>query len=172
FKLEHAKNVVMGIVGIWKCSKWRLTDILDDTMQVATSSSSRLLTLLHLASGFLGFVELTKLLIAHDVDQDTNIAPEGFFDDIISYHTTSSAEVESQDVDDGENHWGDVESDEGEIIIVTHRPTQHQNGKDIDNAAHHDQMLILFWRVKSPNLRLVSISVRTAHYLTKYERNT
>ncbi|KAG0698126.1 hypothetical protein DFH29DRAFT_984006 [Suillus ampliporus] len=120
-------------------------------------------TLLHLAS-FLGFAELTKFLIAHDIDLDArdrngytalhfavlslskpclqllvaagadleivnglgktpeDIAPEGFFDDI-TRRCSVSVEAESQD-DDGESHWGDVESDEGEIIIVKRRPTR------------------------------------------------
>jgi uncharacterized protein len=124
-------------------------------------------TLLHLAS-FLGFAELTKFLVAHDIDLDArdrngytalhfavlslskpclhllvaagadleivnvlgkipeDIAPEGFFDGITMRRTISSTEGESQDDDDGdgESHWGDVESDEGEIVIVKHRPTR------------------------------------------------
>ncbi|KAG1731495.1 uncharacterized protein EDB91DRAFT_721132 [Suillus paluster] len=120
-------------------------------------------TLLHLAS-FLGFAELTKFLIAHDIDLDArdrngytalhfavlslskpclqllvaagadleivnglgktpeDIAPEGFFDDIPRQRSVS-VETEGQD-DDGESHWGDVESDEGEIVIVKRRPTR------------------------------------------------
>jgi len=124
-------------------------------------------TLLHLAS-FLGFAELTKFLIAHDVDLDArdrngytalhfavlslskpclrlliaagadleivnalgkipeDFASEGFFDDIISHRAISSGDEESQDDgdDDGESRWGDVESDDGEIVVVKRRPTR------------------------------------------------
>ncbi|KAG1746129.1 hypothetical protein EDB19DRAFT_378703 [Suillus lakei] len=121
-------------------------------------------TLLHLAS-FLGFAELTKFLIAHDIDLDArdrngytalhlavlslskpclqllvaagadleivnglgktpeDIAPEGFFDDITPWRLLS-VETESQDDDDGESQWGDVESDEGELVIVKRRPVR------------------------------------------------
>lgn len=121
-------------------------------------------TLLHLAS-FLGFAELTKFLIAHDIDVDArdrngytalhfavlslskpclqllvaagadleivdglgktpeDIAPQGFLDDIIPRHSPS-AETESEDDDDGESQWGDVESDEGEPVVVKRRPAR------------------------------------------------
>ncbi|OAX37411.1 hypothetical protein K503DRAFT_866903 [Rhizopogon vinicolor AM-OR11-026] len=148
-----------------------LIDVSIDHQSIITTSTAFLhttssgQTLLHLAS-FLGFAELTKFLIEHDIDLDArdrngytalhfavlslskpclqllvaagadleivnalgkipeDIAPEGFFDGIISRRSTSSDEVESQDDGDGESHWGDVESDEGEIIIVKRRPTR------------------------------------------------
>ncbi|KAG2037407.1 hypothetical protein BDR03DRAFT_1010671 [Suillus americanus] len=121
-------------------------------------------TLLHLAS-FLGFAELTKFLIAHDIDLDArdrngytalhfavlslskpclellvaagadleivnglgktpeDIAPEGLFDDITP-RCSPSVDTESQDDADGESQWGDVESDEGELVIVKRRPVR------------------------------------------------
>jgi len=136
-------------------------------MRTAVShSTSDGQTLLHLAS-FLGFAELTKFLIAHDIDMDArdrnghtalhfavlslskpclellvaagadleivnglgktpeDIAPEGFFDDITPQRSPS-VETESQDDDDdgGESQWGDVESDEGEVVIVKRRPVR------------------------------------------------
>ncbi|KAG2361423.1 hypothetical protein BDR07DRAFT_1409704 [Suillus spraguei] len=134
-------------------------------MSTAVShSTSNGQTLLHLAS-FLGFAELTKFLIMHDIDVDArdrngytalhfavlslskpclellvaagadleivnglgktpeDIAPEGFFEDIAS-RRSPSVETESQSDDDGESQWGDVESDEGEVIIVKRRPVR------------------------------------------------
>ncbi|KAG2153713.1 uncharacterized protein EDB93DRAFT_1270603 [Suillus bovinus] len=130
-------------------------------------------TLLHLAS-FLGFAELTKFLIAHDIDVDArdrngctalhfavlslskpcmellvaagadleivnglgktpeDIAPEGFFDDITS-RRSPSVETESQDEDDGESQWGDVESDEGELI-VKRRPMRTFRRRTLDTT--------------------------------------
>ena len=73
-----------------------------------------------------------ELLVAAGADQEivnalgktpVDIAPEGFFDDILPSRTISTTDVESQEDDDGESHWGDVESDEGEII-VKRRPTR------------------------------------------------
>ncbi|KAG2342479.1 hypothetical protein BDR05DRAFT_983249 [Suillus weaverae] len=133
-------------------------------MSTAVShSTSNGQTLLHLAS-FLGFAELTKFLIAHDIDVDArdrngytalhfavlslskpclqllvaagadleivnglgktpeDISPEGFFDDITPWRSPS-VETESQD-DDGESQWGDVESDEGELVIPKRRPVR------------------------------------------------
>lgn len=143
-------------------------------------------TLLHLAS-FLGFAELTKFLIAHDIDVDArdrngytalhfavlslskpclqllvaagadleivdglgktpqDIAPQGFLDDITPRHSPS-VETESEDDDDGESQWGDVESDEGEPVIVKRRParTFRRRTQDIteqsSTESHTEQM--------------------------------
>ncbi|KAG1808356.1 hypothetical protein EV424DRAFT_204819 [Suillus variegatus] len=146
-------------------------------MSTAVShSTSNGQTLLHLAS-FLGFAELTKFLIAHDIDVDArdrngytalhfavlslskpclellveagadleivnglgktpeDIAPEGFFDDITP-RRSPSVETESQDDDDGdgESQWGDVESDESELVIVKRRSTRTFRRRTLDTT--------------------------------------